>query len=299
MLISIVTPVYDEAKYISAAIESVLEYTGVHTIELIVVDDVSRDETFEIASTYASRFPTMVKVYQNPVKGKVNAFNFAFSKAGGDFIVPFAGDDLLRASNIDARVEPLISECGPSVSLAALQAFFYPSGKMGKRTPLRGGGNKSGGAVVMNRAFADFFFPIPECLPNEDTWFNAVLLGLECSAHKVDRTALYFRVHQGNSWNRNAPYHEYTRFLAIRNKAYSVAAEKFRYHGSFNTKHIELRCEAEQLRLKGDVLGILRLTGMPLGERRHFVFSARPMLYEIKRLISAIKLPCLFRRQFV
>lgn len=63
-LVSIVTPVYNGAQYLSECIESVLAQTYPHW-EFIIVDNCSTDGSPEIARTYAARDPR-IRVYENP-----------------------------------------------------------------------------------------------------------------------------------------------------------------------------------------------------------------------------------------
>ena len=62
-LVSVLMTAYNREKYISAAIESVLESTYTN-FELIIVDDGSTDRTIEIAKTFAVN-DARIKVYIN------------------------------------------------------------------------------------------------------------------------------------------------------------------------------------------------------------------------------------------
>jgi glycosyltransferase involved in cell wall biosynthesis len=63
-LVSVVTPVYNGAKYLHECIESVLAQTYQHW-EYIIVDNCSTDETSEIAQTYARR-EARIRIVRNP-----------------------------------------------------------------------------------------------------------------------------------------------------------------------------------------------------------------------------------------
>lgn len=62
-LVSVVTPVYNGAKYLAECIESVLSQTY-QNFEYIIVDNCSTDESLEIAQKYASK-DSRVKIIEN------------------------------------------------------------------------------------------------------------------------------------------------------------------------------------------------------------------------------------------
>src|SRR5690242_3214186 len=63
-LVSIVTPVYNGARYLSECIETVLSQTYPHW-EYIIVDNCSTDGSAEIARQYAAKYPR-IRVFENP-----------------------------------------------------------------------------------------------------------------------------------------------------------------------------------------------------------------------------------------
>ena len=97
--ISILMPVFNEEKYISEAIESVI-YQTYSNFELIIIDDGSIDKTAEIVKKYSD---SRIQFYQPGKIGKVAAFNLGFSKsrniavklANYDWIVINDHDDIM------------------------------------------------------------------------------------------------------------------------------------------------------------------------------------------------------------
>src|SRR5690349_8204296 len=65
--ISIIVPAYNERARIGGTLEQILAHLGKESwnAEVVVVDDGSRDETFQIVSEFASGNPR-VRVIQNP-----------------------------------------------------------------------------------------------------------------------------------------------------------------------------------------------------------------------------------------
>lgn len=86
--LSVVIPVYNEEKYISTTIQRVLDVKlGDISIEIVVVDDGSKDRTVDILQGLAIEHPE-IKVYQQPVNmGKGAALRRGFQEASGDIIL--------------------------------------------------------------------------------------------------------------------------------------------------------------------------------------------------------------------
>lgn len=65
-MVSIVMIAYNVEKYIAKAIESVLEQETTFTYELIIGEDVSTDQTRQIALDYQARYPDKIRVLEHP-----------------------------------------------------------------------------------------------------------------------------------------------------------------------------------------------------------------------------------------
>ena len=58
-LISVIIPTYNCEKYIRECLDSIVNQTlGINNIEVIVVDDASTDNTYEIAKEYEGKEET-------------------------------------------------------------------------------------------------------------------------------------------------------------------------------------------------------------------------------------------------
>ncbi len=90
-LISIIVPAYNEEKVIAGTLDTLLE-TCYPNKEIIVVDDGSKDRTYQIASTYARRG---VKVIRRPNSGKAVAMNHGLCFAKGEIIVCVDADSVV------------------------------------------------------------------------------------------------------------------------------------------------------------------------------------------------------------
>lgn len=83
--VAIVVPCYNEERGIAATLQSLLalEYPK-ELLEIIVVDDGSRDRTYEIAQTFAA--DSRVRVFTKENGGKHTAMNLALSKTSAELI---------------------------------------------------------------------------------------------------------------------------------------------------------------------------------------------------------------------
>lgn len=100
-LVSILIPCYNAAPYLRATLESALLQADAATLEIIVVDDGSRDDSVAIARTFESRG---VRVFTQENSGAATARNVALTASRGDFIQFLDADDLLAPGKIAAQL---------------------------------------------------------------------------------------------------------------------------------------------------------------------------------------------------
>ena len=101
-LVSILLPVYNGEPFIAATLESVLGQTY-HHLEVIVVDDGSRDRTRAIVEARAADDPR-VKVIGQTNRGLAATRNRALAEARGEFVAPVDADDLWDPTKIERQV---------------------------------------------------------------------------------------------------------------------------------------------------------------------------------------------------
>jgi len=95
-LVSVLLPVYNGARYLAPAIESVLGQSHAD-LELIVVDDCSSDNSAEIIEGFAAA-DKRIRFERNVANlGLFKNYNRCLDLSKGEYIKPFAQDDWLHA----------------------------------------------------------------------------------------------------------------------------------------------------------------------------------------------------------
>lgn len=80
-LLSVAIPCYNSQEYMSHAIETLL--TGGEDMEIIIVNDGSKDNTKEIADEYAKKYPGIIKAIHQENGGHGEAVNTGLKHATG------------------------------------------------------------------------------------------------------------------------------------------------------------------------------------------------------------------------
>ncbi len=282
--VSVVMAVYNEEKYVVSAIDSILAQQG-PTIELIVVDDLSTDNTMGLIREIAAR-DDRVRLYQTPTKGKVRAFNYGISLVRGDWVCLFAGDDIMPANSLRDRYDavrnesldiPVIGTC----RLITMSDNKKLDGQIVPRNPKKQA--FSGVCFLMNRKALALIWPVPENLPNEDTWMEMAGRYLGIKSVVSSTIGAKWRLHSGNSINMLVPFAEFNQKLSARMIAPRLFLERHRnILSSESTRALEGHDESEQARVRGSVLGILR-SSVPMVDKLRAISLSGPVMYAIRR----------------
>ena len=110
--VSVIIPSYNHARYVSQAVNSVLEQSE-PDLELIVVDDGSTDESLNILYSFDDH---RMCVIEQANQGTHAAINAALERASGRFLAILNSDDVYHCQRLEKLVSVL--EHDPQVSLA-------------------------------------------------------------------------------------------------------------------------------------------------------------------------------------
>lgn len=122
-LISIISPTYNHEKFIADCIESVLAQTY-SKWEMIIIDDGSNDNTFQIAKSFAEK-DQRIKVFTKENVGIFRlgeSYNFGLEQSKGKYIAILECDDLWYPDKLEAQIAVL--EQNPQCVLSWGQAYL-------------------------------------------------------------------------------------------------------------------------------------------------------------------------------
>lgn len=102
-LVSIITPVYNSAKFLESTIDSVLAQTYTNW-EHILVDDCSTDDSADIIKRFRARDSRIVYIKLEKNSGAGIARNTAIKAAKGDYIAFLDSDDLWYRHKLDRQL---------------------------------------------------------------------------------------------------------------------------------------------------------------------------------------------------
>ncbi|WP_353148423.1 glycosyltransferase [Chryseobacterium sp.] len=92
--VSIIVPVYNVENYLTKCLDSLVNQT-LREIEIIVVNDGSKDGSGEIIRNYTQKFPEKIKAFTKENGGLSDARNYGIDKATGQYIGFVDSDDFV------------------------------------------------------------------------------------------------------------------------------------------------------------------------------------------------------------
>ena len=108
-VLTVVTPFYNEQRTLRASLERVLAIADADlTIEIVIVDDCSKDGSLAIAEQLVAEYP-VIRLFRHEVnQGKGAALRTGISKATGDFVAIHDADLEYDPMDLKRLVQPLI-----------------------------------------------------------------------------------------------------------------------------------------------------------------------------------------------
>ena len=149
-LVSAIVPAYNAARFITPTLESILSQTY-QNIEVIVVDDGSKDETPEIVRQFAAK-DSRVTLIQQANAGVAAARNCAIQNSKGEFVAAIDADDIWYPQKIEKQIQCML-QADPEVGLV-----YTWSAHIDEEGAFTGGLNAGDreGSILMDLVYRDF-----------------------------------------------------------------------------------------------------------------------------------------------
>jgi glycosyltransferase involved in cell wall biosynthesis len=285
--ISILLAVYNGEKYIIESINSVLNQLYSNW-ELIIVDNGSTDNTSKIVDDFV-KLDNRILFYKLSEKGKCRAYNYAFTKATGDYICYFAADDILTSDSLDLRINILLNNKAANFSTCLLETFslnpkynesIFPS-NINKP-------NFSGGSIFFTKDMANLIFPIPEILPNEDTWSTLVLKAFGKNIH-ISKVLYKYRIHDNNSNGYDLPFQTKKNKFLERMSAYNLFISKYYNECDYNfIYYLENYIKGVKYCNSNSRILLLFNTKIAFKEKIVLLYYTSNLLYKIRNIFFKI-----------
>lgn len=118
--ISVLMPCYNAAAYFEQAVDSILNQTY-HNLEVLLIDDGSKDTTPELIRRYAEKDHRIVPVFNERNMGLIRTLNKGVQLATGAFIARMDSDDVSHPERINSLYQAFTMD----PSLDVISAGFY------------------------------------------------------------------------------------------------------------------------------------------------------------------------------
>lgn len=106
-LLSIVVPSYNAADYLTETIPYLLASPSAEQVEILIVNDGSKDKTAEVAATFANQYPTIVQVINKENGGHGSTINAGLAVARGHYFKVIDADDWVDTDHFEALLQYL------------------------------------------------------------------------------------------------------------------------------------------------------------------------------------------------
>ena len=127
-LVSVLMPCYNAEAFLVEALDSVLNQTY-RNLEVVLLDDGSKDQTKHIILEYAKRDPRIKPVFNESNLGLIRTLNKGLDFSSGDYIARMDADDV----SLPDRIETLVNVLEADKSLDLASAGCYSLSESGRK----------------------------------------------------------------------------------------------------------------------------------------------------------------------
>lgn len=131
--ISFAIPCYNSEAYMTHAIESILP--GGEDVEIIIVNDGSKDNTSRIGHEYAEKYPDIIKVIDKENGGHGDAVNSGLAAASGKYFKVVDSDDWVKEESLHRILQVLrgFEQEGQQVDMLIANYVYEKEGMENKK----------------------------------------------------------------------------------------------------------------------------------------------------------------------
>lgn len=131
-ILTIVIPSYNVEQFLEKTVDSFLDDSIMDDIEILIVNDGSKDRTKEIGSSYEAKYPQCVKLVDKENGGHGSTINAGLSIATGKYFKVVDGDDWVDTAAFVSYVNKL-KEIDVDMVLTPFNEVYVPSMRTVKR----------------------------------------------------------------------------------------------------------------------------------------------------------------------
>ena len=131
-ILSIIIPSYNSQKFLDKGIPTFLDSKVLDSLDIIIVNDGSTDETASAAEKYCRMYPDSIRLISQPNKGHGGALNTGCAAAVGKYLRVVDADDWVETQNLAPFVE-FLRECESDVVLNHYRTVDISNGEIKER----------------------------------------------------------------------------------------------------------------------------------------------------------------------
>jgi glycosyltransferase involved in cell wall biosynthesis len=197
-LVSVITPCFNQGRYLEEAINSLLGQTYFNW-ECIIINDGSSDDTEKIALDLVTKDNRLKYIFQDH-KGVSAARNNAILESSGKYILPLDADDLISQNYIEEGVTTLEEDDEINIVYCAAEKFGLQNGIWDNRNfdlKIMAYENMIFSTALFRRSDWDRvggYEDLLEVGEDWDLWLSIIETGGKVV--KLPFTGFYYRVHE-------------------------------------------------------------------------------------------------------
>lgn len=130
-ILSFIVPSYNCKQYLDKGITSFLDQEVLDKLDIIIVNDGSRDETPEVAQKYCRMYPESIRLINQENKGHGGALNTGCAAAVGKYLKVIDADDWVETQNLKQYLT-FLENCDSDVVLTHHYTIDISTGEIKK-----------------------------------------------------------------------------------------------------------------------------------------------------------------------